>query len=729
MPLQKIQFKPGIVRDLTAYTTEGGWFDGNLVRFRLGFPQSVGGWQRFSSYTYLGVARSLMGWSTLAGQYYIGVGTSVKFYIESGGQYYDVTPIRRTVSLTASSSTASTGGPFIATSGSPLINVYDVGHGCTSGDYVTFSGATSLGGNLTATVLNKEYSITKVIDGDNYQITASVNAAAGDTGHGGTVTTNYQINTGLDDAVSGAGWGAGIWGGGTAFFGGSGSIVTTGTSGTGSTATVTFAAQTTAPPVGSKVVLRGITPTGYNGIYTITAATTSSVSFASTTVGSQTVAGTVGVFTSSVPARGWGSSVAIDSGNTLRLWSQDTWGEDLVFSVHNGGIYYWQSINGTASQLPPTTDPATRAVSIASLSTDTTCPTSATQIIVSDRDRHLIAFGANNYLNSSNAVVSNQDAMLIRWSDQEDFTTWYPTATNSAGDLRLGTGSQIIRAVETKREILVFTDIALYSMQFIGPPYTYGIQQVSSNTTTIGFNAFAVVEDNVIWMGLNKFYIYAGSTDEVMCPVKGYVFDNLNHAQSDKIFAAVNSEFNEITWFYPSSNATENDSYVTYNYADKAWTYGSLARTAWVDRGVLDYPVAAGTDGYLYNHEIGTDDGSQNPPVAISSYIESSPFDIGEGDQFSFIKRIIPDITFVNSTDSPTASMTLKMQNFPGSNYSQSKASSVTQSATVPVEQFTEQVFVRLRGRQATFRLESNKVGTRWVMGSPRLDLQPDGRR
>jgi hypothetical protein len=640
MPLQKIQFKPGIVRDLTAYTTEGGWYDGNLVRFRLGFPQSVGGWERFSNNTYLGIARSLMGWSTLAGQYYIGVGTSVKFYIENGGQFYDVTPIRRTVTLTAWSVSQPTGGPFTATNGSKIINVYDVGHGCTLGDYVTFSGATSLGGNLTSTILNAEYSITKIVDGDNYQITASVAATSGDTGHGGTVTAKYQINTGLDNAVVGAGWGAGTWGRGS-----------------------------------------------------------------------------------------WGSSIALNSGNTLRMWSQDTWGEDVIFNVHNGGIYYWQSMSGTASQLPPTTIPATRAVTIASLSSDTSCPTSATQVLVSDRDRHLIAFGPNNYINSSNAIVSTQDSMLIRWSDQEDFTTWYPTATNSAGDLRLGTGSQIIRAVETKREILVFTDIAVYSMQFIGPPYTYGIQQVSTNTTTIGFNAFAVIEDNVIWMGLNKFYVYAGSTDELVCPVKSYVFDNLNHAQSDKIFAAINSEFNEITWFYPSANASENDSYVTYNYSDKAWTYGSLARTAWLDRGVLDNPVAAGTDGYLYNHEMGTDDGSQNPAVAINSYIESSPFDIGEGEQFSFIKRIIPDITFVNSTDSPTASMTLKMQNFPGSNYSQTKASSVVQSATVPVEQFTEQVFVRLRGRQATFKVGSNKVGTKWILGSPRLDLQPDGRR
>ena len=634
MPLQKIQFKPGIVRDLTAYTTEGGWYDCNLVRFRLGFPQSIGGWQRFSNNTYLGTCRSLLGWSTLVGQYYIGVGTSLKFYVENGGAYYDVTPIRRTVTLTEWGVGHPTGGPFTATDGSATINVYDAGHTCTVNDFVTFSGATSLGGNVTATVLNAEYQVTKVIDGDNYQITLGVTANSSDTGHGGTVSAAYQINTGLDQSVTGAGWGAGTWSRGT-----------------------------------------------------------------------------------------WGSSVALNSGNTLRLWSQDTWGEDLIFGVHNGGIYYWQSSVGTVSQLPPATNPATRAVSISSLSTDPTCPTLATQVLVSDRDRHLIAFGPDS------GVGTTQDTMLIRWSNQEDYTVWYPVATNSAGDLRLGTGSKIVRAVETKREILVFTDTALYSMQFIGPPYTYGIQQVSTNTTTIGYNAFAVVEDNVIWMGLNKFYSYAGAVEELPCTVKNYVFNNLNHDQSDKIYAAVNSEFNEITWFYPSASSMENDSYVTYNYSEKTWTYGKMARTAWLDRGVLDNPVAAAPDSYLYYHEIGTEDGSQNPSVAMTPYIESSPFDIGDGYQFSFIKRILPDLTFVNSTGTPSATMTLKMQDFAGSNYSQTTDSPVTQSATIPIEQFTDQSFVRLRGRQATFRISSNKVGTKWILGSPRLDLQPDGRR
>jgi hypothetical protein len=624
MPLQKIQFRPGIVRDLTAYTTEGGWYDCDLVRFRLGFPQSIGGWQRFSNNTFQGTCRALLGWSTLSGSYYIGTGTNLKFYVESGGFFNDVTPIRRTVSLSAYDGTHPTGGPFTATTGSNILNVYDVSHGAVVNDFVTFSGAVSLGANVTAAILNKEYQITKIVNANNYQITLSVTALAGDTGHGGTTTAAYQINTGLDTTVYGSGWGAGYWG-------------------------------------------RG----------------------------------------------GWGSASSLSVSNTLRLWSQDTWGEDLIFNAQNGGIYYWQASSGLT----------TRAVSLASLSSDSTCPTLATQICVSDRDRHLIAFAPNQ------GGATAQDAMLIRWCSQENYADWTSTATNTAGDIRLGTGSKIVKAVETKREILVFTDIAVYSLQFIGPPYTFGAQQVSTNTTTSGYNAFAVVEDIVYWMGINKFYIYTGASDELPCTVKEYVFRDINTAQLDKVYASVNSEFNEITWFYPSASSNENDRYVTYNYADKAWTYGTMSRTAWLDRGVNQYPVAAATDGYLYNHEYGTDDGTVNPPIALTPYIESSPFDIGDGYQFSFIKKILPDITFVNSTGSPKAHMDLKMQNFPGSNYSQASSSSVAQSATVPVEQFTEQAFVRLRGRQATFKVSSDELGTRWILGSPRLEIQPDGRR
>jgi hypothetical protein len=621
MPLQKLQFRPGLIKDVSSYTNEGGWFDCNMVRFRNGFPQSVGGWQKYATTQFLGICRELNNWIALNGANYLGIGTTCKFYIESGQEFFDITPIRETAVLT---------NPFTATNGSATINVYDVNHGAFTGDYVTFSGATGLGGNITAAVLNKEYQIAFVVDADNYQITASATASPSDTGNGGTVTAAYQINSGLDTQVGGTGWGAGTWG-------------------------------------------RG----------------------------------------------GWGSATTLSVGNTLRLWTSDNFGEDLIFNVRDGGIYYWDATTGTG----------VRGVALNSLSSDPSCPTIATQIIVSDNDRHVIAFGPNNFINNDGSINPLQDPLLIRFSTQEDPTVWTPTATNSAGDLRLGAGTHIIRAIETKREILVWTDLSLYSLQFLGPPYTFGINPIASNITSIGYNCYATVEDNVFWMGMGKFYIYNGRTDELPCPIKNHVFTNINMDETDKVYAAVNSEFNEITWFYPTANSSENNVYVTYNYAEKAWSYGTLARTAWLDRGTNQYPIAASPDRYLYNQELGTDDGSANPPVAINAYIESSPFDIGEGEQFSFIRRIIPDLTFINSTDSPQATMTLKMQQFTGSNYSSSNSGTVTQTATIPVEQFTTQIYTRLRGRQVTFRVESNKVGTRWSLGSPRIDIQPDGRR
>jgi hypothetical protein len=525
-----------------------------------------------------------------------------------------------------------TGGPFTATASSKTLTVYDVGHGANVNDYVTFSGATGLGGTVTAAVLNQEYKITAVTSTDSYQVTLAAAANSSDTGHGGTVTAKYQINVGLDTQVGGTGWGAGYWG-------------------------------------------RG----------------------------------------------GWGTAATVSAGNTLRTWSNDNYGQDLLFCVNGGGLYYWNASDGTS----------VRGFSLESNSTDPTVPTLATQVLVSDRDRHVIAFGANS---APNTVV---DPLLIRWSDAEDPFTWSATARNSAGDFRLGSGSYIVRAIKTKREILVWTDNALYSMQFIGAPYVYAINQIGSNITTTGFNAFINVDDTVMWMAKNKFYIYSGQTNELKCTVLNKVFTDINLAQSDKIMGALNSEFNEVTWFYPSASSQENDSYVTYNYSDQAWSYGTLARTAWLDRGINDYPIAAGTDNSLYQHEYGTDDGSVTPSAPLNPYIESSQFSMGSGDGFAFAKRIIPDLTFINSTSStsdgggssPTATMTLKTQDFPGANYNGSTSNSVAQSATIPIEQFTDQVFLRLRGRQLVFRVESDQVGTRWSLGVPRLEIQQDGRR
>jgi hypothetical protein len=593
------------------------------VRFRNGFPQSVGGWQNYSpNAQFAGTCRDLIDWTTVGGTNYVGVGTTVKYYLESGGSLFDITPLRETA--------LNLSNPFAATNGSSTLTVTDAGHGCIVGDYVTFSQAVSLGGNVTADVLNKEYTVTSVVSSSVYTVTMSVTANASDTGGGGTaVDAEYQITIGLDTQVGGTGWGAGTWG-------------------------------------------RG----------------------------------------------GWGSATTVSVGNSLRLWASDNYGEDLFFNIRDGGIYYWSPSFGTS-----------RGVTLESLSTDPSCPDIATLVRTSDNDRHLIVFGGNNFYDSGGSIVNEQDPLLVKWSDQEDYTVWTPNATNSAGDFRLGSGTRIVHAVETNREIVIWTDSAMYSMQYLGPPYTFGISLLAANITTLGFNSFANVEDIVYWMGNGKFYVYDGRTQELPCPIQNYVFNNFNYAQSDKTYAGINSKFNEVTWFYPSASASENDSYVTFNFAEKAWTFGTLSRTAWLDSSTNQYPIAAATDHYLYNHEIGTDDGSTNPSSPINFYLQSAPIEIANGDQLAFIRRIIPDVNFPAATNSPQVTLTLKMQAFPGSTYGNTSNSSVYQTATIPVEQFTEQAFVRLRGRQVSFKIESNRVGTAWNLGTPRIEIQPDGKR
>lgn len=616
MGLQKLQFRPGVIRDVTGYTNEGGWRDSNLIRFRLGFPQSIGGWTKYAPHDpFLGTCRSMLNWVTLNGSNLLGFGTNLKYYVEEGGVNHDITPLRSTVTLN---------NPFTASTGSSVVNVYDVSHGCADGDFVTFSGSSSLGGNVTSSVLNKEYQVTYV-DVDNYTITVSVTANASDTGHGGSaVVAAYQINTGLNTQIGGNGWGAGTWGRGT-----------------------------------------------------------------------------------------WGSGAPVTVSNTLRLWAQDNYGEDLIFNVRNGGVYYWYGDDPTF----------TRGVTLASLSTDPETPTLALQVIVSDRDRHVIALGAN--YGGSTA----QDPLIIRFSAQEDPFTWTSAPTNTAGDLRLGSGSKIIRGVETKREIVIFTDIAAYSLQFVGPPYTFGITQIAAGINVNGYNSFATVDDTIYWMGTSSFYVYAGQTQPLTCPLQDYIFDNYNSAQSDKVFAAVTAEYSEITWFYPSANSEENDLYVTYNFADRVWTHGSMSRTCWIDSGIRPYPLAASTDHYFYYQEFGTDDGSTEPATPLNAYIESAPIDIGDGDKFSFVRRLIPDLSFFNATNDPTVDFILKTQNYPGSNYQSGSDSAVVRTSTVPVDQYTQVCDVRLRGRSVILRVESNKVGTRWSLGSPRIETQVDGKR
>jgi hypothetical protein len=412
----------------------------------------------------------------------------------------------------------------------------------------------------------------------------------------------------------------------------------------------------------------------------------------------------------------WDSAANLTtSGQTLRIWSHDNFGEDLLINVRDGDLFYWDKTNGTS----------TRAVELASLTGANTTPTIAKKVLVSDRDRHIIAFGCDSELDPG-----VQDPLLIRFSDQASLTEWNATATNTAGDLRLGSGSEIITAVETRQQVLVFTDVSLHAMQFLGPPFTFGINTVSENITIAGPLAAIAVEDNVYWMGAEEFYVYGGAVQRLPCTVRDYVFSNINSDQLEKVTAGTNTAFSEVWWFYPSASSTENDSYVVYNYQQQIWYYGSLNRTCWLDRGVEDLPVAAASDHVLYYQEQGFDDGSTNPASGISAYIESSQMDLGEGDQFAFLRRMIPDLTFRDSTNqTPQATMTLKTRNFPGGNYLQTNAKVVEKTATVPVEQFTEQVHVRLRGRSFAFKIETTDAGTTWRLGSPRVDIQPDGMR
>ena len=636
MPLSKLQFRPGINKETTSYSNEGGWFDCDKVRFRAGFPEKIGGWAKQTPNSHLGVTRALHPWQTISLANYLGVGTNEKYYVLYGGAYYDITPLRAT--------TSAGDVTFSATNGSSTITVTDTSHGALVGDFVTFSGAASLGGNITAEVLNQEYKIVTVPTANTFTITArevnpvsritvngiytpvAVTANSSDSGNGGSSTVGaYQLNIGLNTSITGDGWNAGTWGRGT-----------------------------------------------------------------------------------------WNSATTPTVESVLRLWTHDNFGEDLVINIFNGGLYYYDSSTGLTN----------RAVVLSSVSGAVSPPSVAVKVLVSDVDLHVIAFGCD-----SEDDPGTQDPLLIRFSDQRNALDWKATVDNTAGDLKISSGSKIITAIETKREILVFTDTSIYSMQFIGPPDTFGITIVSEGISIRSPNSAVAIEDNVFWMGNNEFYVYNGAVQKIPCTLRDFVFSDFNNLQAEKVFAGVNSSFSEIWWFYPSANSNEIDKYVIYNYQQQIWYFGSLPRTAWLDRGVNELPTAASPDYYLYNHETGDDDGSTDPVTAITAHIESSQMDIGEGDQFTFISRIIPDITFRNSDIGKKASLSLKARNFPGGNYLQTDSAEISKTATVPVEQFTNDAFIRLRGRSFALRVESTETGISWRLGSPRIDIRPDGRR
>jgi hypothetical protein len=635
MPLKSILFRPGVNRENTRYASEaigavtastqvaGGWYESEKVRFRAGTPEKIGGWQRISANTFLGTCRSLWNWVTLGRLNLVGVGTNLKFYIERGGGYYDITPIRDTVTLT---------NPFTATNGSAIITVADTAHGCVTGDFVTYSGATGLGGNITATVLNKEHQVT-VVSANSYTINVGVNANATDVSGspgGGTVTAAYQINVGPEFQIPTTGWGSGTWGAG---------------------------------------------PWGTGG-----------------------------------------TSIA-----SLRLWSQINFGEDLIFAPRDGQIYYWDATSGVNA----------RGVLLSSLGGASDVPTVQRFVFVSDVSRFVFAFGCNEIGDTV------QNPMLIRWSDQESAADWTPSPTGQAGSIQLSDGSELITCLQTRQEIVVWTDSALYSIQYVGVPAVWSTQLLASNISIYSQNAKAVASGVVYWMGVDKFYKYDGRTQTLRCDLREYIFSDINQSQNQQVFAGTNEGFNEVWWYYCSAGSTVINRYVVYNYAEDIWYYGTMGRTAWLDSGLRDYPLAATYSRNLVNHEQGVDDNETGTSLPIAASIGSSEFDIDDGHNFGFIWRVLPDITFRGSTGdlTPQCNMTLIPLRNSGSGFTTPASTNGTSSAeiqriaTAPIEEFTGQVYIRVRGRQLIFKVDSNRLGTTWQLGAPRLDIKPDGRR
>jgi len=628
MALKKLTLKAGVNQENTRYTNENGWWETNKMRFRQGTPEKIGGWQRISAYTFQGVCRSLWNWITLGGLNLVGVGTNLKFYIERGGIYNDITPIRATSTIN--------NNPFVATNSSSTITVTDTAHGGVTGDFVTFSGAVGLGGNITATVLNAEYQIT-VTGSNTYTFTASATAnatdASGSPGGGASVVAAYQINVGPAYAVPLVGWGAGSWGSGT-----------------------------------------------------------------------------------------WGTGGS--SLSSLRIWNQQNFGQDLIFGPRGGALYYWDATTGVTA----------RGVLVSSLTGASDVPLMQNYLFVSDAQRYVFALGCNDY----GSVT--QDPMLIRWSSAESVVNWTPSDTTEAGSLRLSHGSKIITAIQARQEIVVFTDSSLYSLQFLSAPPFWSVQLLGDNISIFGPNAAIIASGVVYWMGVDKFYKYDGRVQTLRCDLRQYIYSDINLGQSEQVFAGTNEGFNEIWWFYCSAGSYVIDKYVTFNYFENngegVWAYGTLGRTAWLDSGLRDYPLAATYTYNLVNHEYGVDNNETATTLAISAIISSSEFDIDDGDHLGFVWRMLPDITFRGSTaDSPNVTMTLIPMQNSGSGYNDpislggNSTATVTRTSTAVIEEFTGQVYVRVRGRQMILQIESNQIGCAWQLGSPRIDIKQDGRR
>ena len=630
MPLSKLNFKPGINKEETDYSNEGGWVNGDKIRFRKGRVEKIGGWEKLSSDTLVGSARALHSWISLGGNKYLGIGTTNKYYIEEGGAYNDITPVRKTTTNSAT---------FAATNGSSTLTVTDSAHGAVNGDFVTFSSAVSLGGNVTAAVINQEYQISLVTGTNTYEIIAkdtsgaTITASASDSGNGGSATDAvYLLNSGLDVYVPSTGWGVGAWGAGS-----------------------------------------------------------------------------------------WGSATELSDTNNLRLWTHDNYGEDLIINPRAGGVFRWIENDGVS----------TRAVNLATTSGANLVPTKALQVITSETDRHLIILGADPI--SSGARTGVLDPMLIAFSDQENPLEFEPLATNTAGSLRLSSGSAIVGGLKARQEVLIWTDTSLYSMNFIGPPLTFAVNLINEGAGLIGPKAATNSPRGVYYMSKKGFYYYNGSVQKLPCSVQDYVFSDLDDTQAFKCFAGLNEEFSEIWFFYPSTtdNETEISRYAIYNYEEGSWSIGTLERYSWLAAGVLDKPLAAGEESStkrIYKHEKGFND---DESAMDGVFVESADIDIADGDRFVFLKRILPDILFVNeagTSQNPAINVVVKRRDFNNQTLSTDSTTQITASSTFGS--------LRSRARQFVLRFESdddNAVNDRknykWRLGSTRVEVQPSGRR
>ena len=747
MPLQKLQLRPGVNRESTSYANEGGYYASNKIRFRSGMPEKVGGWTadtgtnisvlKPTTGTLWGVCRTLWNWLNLTGYNLLALGTNFKYYIQSGtnGFYYDVTPLRTTT--TAGEVT------FAASTGSTTITVSDAGHGAQTGDFVTYSGAVSLGGNITAAILNAEFQITYV-SSNSYTITTSVAATAGDSSNGGSsVVGAYQITTGNPVYTQNVGWGAGTWGGiipGTATNQLDGAI-------NNSVTTITVDDTTAFAAAGNILIdSENISYTSKNSTQFLGCTR----GLSGTGSGAAAAHADNAAVVQSTTFTGWGVSAPAGQGigQQLRTWSQSTFGEDLIFNPRGGALYYWANSASAntfnrAQLLGPSASIVTKSGTI---TTDSSCPTVANFVMVSDASRFVLAFGVNDY----SSVV--QDPLLIRWSDQESFATWIPAVTNQAGSYRLSDGSQIITSIQTRQEILVLTDSAIYSMQYLGPPFVWSFQILGNNISIAGPNAIATANNITYWMGTDKFYMYSGRVQTLPCTLRQYVYNDINLTQSFQFMAGTNEGYNEVWWQYCSADSDVIDRYVIYNHLDNIWYYGDWVnytgtafqgRTAWLDSALRAYPMAAtygvaggNANALLVYHENGVDDGTVNPANPIVAQVTSSDFDIGDGHNFGFVWRLIPDLSFDGSdVNAPIAMFTVLPRANPGAPYGSSNnpdvvsAQNYQNQRTYEIQQFTQQVYVRIRGRQMAFKVSSDEIGVQWQLGVPRIDIRPDGRR